>query len=48
VEDCEFGAIPMEKIQWLTKETVTSLCDKVWGKNLTYPEAHQITGQLIK
>ena len=48
VEDCyEFGNIPPEKMRLLTKKAVTELCDKVWGKELTLPQAEQLINELL-
>ena len=47
-EDCyEFGDIPEVKMRLLTKEAVTKLCNKVWGKELTVTEAEAIINELI-
>jgi hypothetical protein len=48
LEDCyEFGDIPQEKIRLLTKEALTELCDKVWGKELTLSQAEQLINELL-
>lgn len=47
VEDFEFGVIPEWIMSLLTKEKVAELCDKVWGKELTYSEAEGIINELL-
>jgi hypothetical protein len=47
-QDCyEFGDIPVEKMELLTIDVITSLCNKVWGNDLTYTQAKDILEQTI-
>jgi hypothetical protein len=47
VEDFKFGFIPVWIMSLLTKDKVAELCDKVWGKELTYSEAEVIINELL-
>jgi len=48
LEDFEFGDIPEKKMRLLTRESITKLCNMVWGKELTYLEAEEIVNNLIR
>jgi hypothetical protein len=47
LEDFDFGDIPTETMGRLTKEAVTTLCNKVWGKELTVSDAESIVKELL-
>lgn len=47
LEDFNFGDIPGDIMSLLTKEKLAELCEKVWGKELTYSEAEKIIDELL-
>jgi hypothetical protein len=47
LEDCEIGIIPEENMKMLARDTISQLCDKVWGRDLTSSQICTIIKELF-